>query len=453
MKIIIAGNGKVGSLLIKQLSAANYDITVIDTKKSILETSVENYDVMAICGNCATMSTLDDAGIKNADLLIAVTNADEINLLCCMTAYGMNPHLHTIARIRNPEYSDQIYRMRELFGLSLVVNPERDAAREIEHLLKYPGFLKREGFAKGRIEIVELKVDATSKLCNVTLNDLYGIIKCQILVCAVLRDGKAIMPDGSFTMREGDRIFVTAPSDRLTILLKNLGIITRKVKNVILCGGGRISYYLAQKLEKCGINALLIEKNPQKCEQLAEMLPDTCIINGDASNLSFLEGEGLLDSDAIVNLTGLDELNIIISLYANKCGVSQVITKLGHMENSELIDNLSIGSVVSPKELCSNTIVQYVRAIYNQTGAATAIHTIADGQAEAIEFIVDSKTKHCGEPLKNLRTKQNVLIACISHGLNIEIPNGNSSFKEGDMVIIISNGNDVIYQLNDIFED
>jgi trk system potassium uptake protein TrkA len=453
MKIIIAGDGKVGSTLTRQLSASGYDITLIDSKKNVLENSLERYDVMAVCGNCATMSVLEEAGIQNADLLIAATSADEVNLLCCMTAHGLNPKLHTIARIRNPEYSDQIYKMRDLFGLSMVVNPERQAASEIDHLLKYPGFLKRESFAKGRIEIVELRIDAKSKLCNMALIDMDNTIKCKVLVCAVLRNGKAIMPGGDFILREGDRIFVTAPTDHMTILLKNLGIITKKVRNVMLCGGSRISYYLAQKLEKSDIRVKLIEKDPDKCIQLAEMLPNTCIVQGDASNQFFLDSEGIADCDAVITMTGLDELNIIISLYATQCGASQIITKVGHIENGNLIDKLPIGSVISPKELCCNTIVQYVRAIYNQTGAATSLHTIADGQAEAIEFIVDEATRHCSEPLKKLRLKKSVLIACISHENGIEIPNGNSSFDRGDMVIVISNGSDVIYQLNDIFED
>lgn len=453
MKIIIAGGGKVGSTLTRELSASGYDITVIDSKKKVLEASVERYDVMTVWGNCATISVLEEAGIRSADLLIAATSADEINLLCCMTAHGLNPNLHTIARIRNPEYSGQVYTMRNLFGLSLVVNPERQAAREIEYLLKYPGFLKRESFAKGRIEIVELRIDEKSKLKNVKLIDMDSIIKCKVLVCAVLRDGKAMMPGGTFTLQEGDRIFVTAPADHMTILLKNLGIITRKAKNVILCGGGRIAYYLAQRLEKSGVNVQLIEQDEEKCEQLAEMLPNTAIIQGDASNQFLLDSEGISECDAIVTMTGMDELNIIISLYGAQCGVPQVITKLGHMENNDLINKLALGSVISPKDLCCTRIVQYVRAIYNQEGAATSIHTIADGKAEAIEFIVDEGTRHCGAPLRNLRIKRNVLIACISHGANIEIPSGNSAFNCGDMVIIITNGSEVIYQLNDIFEN
>lgn len=236
MKIIVAGGGKLGGMLTRQLSAEGYDLTLIDANLRQLESSEERFDIMVVQGNCASMEVLEQADVREADLLIAVTGADEINLLCCMTAHGMNRRLHTIARVRNPEYADQIYKMRDMFALSMTVNPENQAAVEIERLLKYPGFLKRDTFAKGRVEIVELRIDANNRLCNVALNDMNNIVKCKILVCAVLRNGTAIAPDGNFVLREGDRIFVTAATKELTMLLKNLGVITHKVKRVILCG-------------------------------------------------------------------------------------------------------------------------------------------------------------------------------------------------------------------------
>ena len=452
MNIIIAGDGKMGSTLTRQLSAEGNDLTLIDSNPKVLEASEERYDVMVVQGNCASMEVLLQAGVKEADLLIAVAGADEVNLLCCMTAHGLNPRLHTIARVRNPEYTDQIYEMREMFALSMAVNPEKQAATEMERLLRYPGFLKRDTFAKGRVEIVELRIDERSKLCNVALNDMNGIVKCKILVCAVLRNGRAVAPDGNFVLREGDRIFVTAPTDTLTILLKNLGIITHKVKRVILCGGGRVSYYLAKQLQKSGIDVQIIERDAERCNHLAAMLPDSCIIHGDASSQFLLESEGIADCDALVTMTGLDELNMIISLYGMSCGVPQVITKLGRMDNTNILGNLSLGSIISPKELCCNTIVRYVRAMKNQTGAALTVHTIADGQAEAMEFLVDDATKHCGEPLKSLKLKKGVLIVCIIRGANQEIPGGDSVFHRGDTVVIVTNGEKSIGQLNDIFE-
>ncbi len=452
MKIIVAGAGKMGAILTRQLSAEGYDLTLVDSSLKILEESQDRYDVMVVQGNCASMETLERAGVKEANILIAMAGADEINLLCCMTAHGMNPDIHTIARIRNPEYAEQIYKMRNMFALSLSVNPEKQAAVEIERLLKYPGFLKRDTFAKGRVEIVELRVDGSSKLCNVALNDMNNIVKCKILVCAVLRNGTAVAPDGNFVLREGDRIFVTAPTNNLAVLLRNLGIVTHKVKRVLICGGGRVSFYLAKQLQKSGMSVQIIERNQERCVQLAANLPFACIIEGDASSEFLLESEGISECDALVTATGLDELNMIISLYGASCGVPQVITKLSRMGNTNILDSLSLGSMISPKELCCNTIVRFVRAMKEQTGAALTVHSIADGQAEAMEFLVDDTTAHCGEPLRHLKLKKNVLVVCITKGSGTEIPNGDSFFEKGDTVIIVTNGDKIIYQLNDIFE-
>ncbi|MCI7807786.1 Trk system potassium transporter TrkA [bacterium] len=451
MNIIIAGDGKVGSMLTRQLSAEGHDVTVIDSNARVLQSSVEHYDVICVQGNCASMDVLLQAGVRDADLLIAATSQDEVNLLCCTTAHALNRKLHTIARIRNPEYTEQIYRMRDIFGLSMVINPENQAATEIERLLKYPGFLRRDTFAKGRTEIVELRVDAGSKLCNVALAELRSIVKCQVLVCAVLRDGSAAAPKGDFVLREGDRIFVTALSQNLTTLLKNLGILTRRVRSVTLCGGGKISYYLAKRLEKSGISARIIEKDFARCQELCALLPGAEIIHGDISEQDLLESEHVSQADALVTLTGLDELNMIVSLYAASRNVPQVITKLGHTGNRSVIDSLSLGSVLCPRELVCSNIVRYVRAMENQTGAAISVHTIADGQAEAMEFLADETTRNCGRPLKEIRLKPNVLLVSISHGAATEIANGDSAFRQGDTVVVVTNGREVIRQLNDIF--
>ncbi len=451
MNIIIAGSGKVGVTLTRQLSSEGHDITLIDTDPRMLEAVVDRYDVMAIHGNCASMDVLRQAGVMDADLLIAATNADEVNLLCCTTAHGMNPKLHTIARIRNPEYTEQIYTMRNIFGLSMVINPEKQAATEIERLLKYPGFLRRDVFARGRTEIVELRIDRNSKLLNVRLADMPGIIKCRVLICAVLRGGSAMVPNsGNFTFLEGDRVFVTAPTKDLTTLLKNLGIITRRVRSAMLCGAGRVSYYLASALLRSGISVTIVERDLERCQELCALLPDATIIQGNAGNTELLESEGIAKFDAVVTLTGSEELNMIISLYANSAGVPQVITKLGHIANRNVIDMLNLGSVVCPKDLVAGNIVRYVRAMQNQTGAAISVHSIADGAVEAMEFLVDENTKNCGVALKNLHPKANVLIASITHGSQTEIPNGDSMFHAGDSVVVVTRGG-TVRQLNDIF--
>lgn len=451
MKILIAGSGKLGETLARQLCAEEHDVTLIDSDQSVLESDLNRFDVMGVNGNCASMEVLRQAGVESADLLIAVTGSDEVNLLSCTTAHHMNARLHTIARIRNPEYADQAYAMRDAFALSMIVNPERQAATEIERLLRYPGFLKRDTFAKGRMEIVELKLEANSRLCNVTLSALNGIVKCRVLVCAVLRDGRAIAPDGNFVLQAGDRIFVTAPTEVLSELLGNLGIVTHRASRVMLVGGGRISYYLAQALEASRVDIQLIEKDPEVCVQMAKLLPRTTVIQGDAADRTVLEGEGVASCDALVTLTGLDELNMVLSLYGNGFGVPQIITKVGRLEDGRVLDSLPLGSVICPRRLCCSTIVRYVRAMRRQTGAAITVHTIADGQVEAIEFPVDANTLHRGEPLKKLKLRENVLLVGIDRGGRTEIPNGDSCFELGDSVVAVSSGSAVLLQLNDIF--
>lgn len=451
MKILIAGDGKVGQTLAAELSEEGYELTIIDTDSRVLNESVERFDVMALEGNCASMETLRRASVESADLLIAATGSDETNLLACMTAHALNPHLHTIARIRNPEYRDQAYLMGGAFGLSLVFNPEKQAAEEVEHLLKFPGFLKRETFAKGRVEIVELRIEKDSPLKNIPLSALNSTVKCKVLVCTVLRNGTAVTPDGNFVLREGDRIFVTAPQDTLALLLKNLGIVTHKVKSVLLAGGGMVSYYLADLLLKSRIEVKIIEEDAARCEKLSALLPHAVIINGDAGAQSLLESEGIDATDALVSLTGLDELNIILSLFGKSRGVPQIITKLGRMDDTRIIDNLPVGSLVCPRKLCCNTILRYVRAMRNQAGAAVTIHAIADGQSEALEFVVDETAFHRDEPLKNIRFCKNILLVGISRGEETLIPDGDSSFTLGDSVVIVATNDTTVLQFNDIF--
>ncbi len=451
MKILIAGCGKVGAILAQALCDEGHDLTLIDKQSRVLSTCVERLDVMAVQGNCATMNVLEDAGVKGADLLIACTGSDEINLLCCMTAHGLNPRLHTIARIRDPEYTEQAYSMRDMFALSMTFNPEREAALEIERLLLYPGFFKRDSFAKGSVEIVELRVDAESKLRNLPLRDLNGAVKCRVLVCAVLRDGEAITPGGSFIIKEGDRLFVTAPSHSLAALLKNLGIVTHKVKDVMIAGGGTVSYYLAQSLLRNRMDVKIIESDEGRCLELASLLPEATVIRGNAGDHDLLESDGIAHCDALVSLTGNDELNMLISIYGNSRKIPQVITKLAHLENSRITHSLPLGSVISPRMLSCNKIVRYVRAMQNQNGAAITIHSIAEGNAEAIEFLVDEHTFHCNEPLKQFKLKKNILLVSITRGETITIPNGDSRFLPGDRVVVVVSGGTSVLQFNDVF--
>ncbi len=451
MNIIIAGEGKVGTALVRDLSAENYALTTIDTNTKVLEDIADKYDVFTVQGNCASMETLRKAGVERADLIIAVTNADEVNLLCCLAAHQLNPNLHTIARIRNPEYTEQIYAMRDYFGLSMSINPERSAASEIERLLSLPGFLDRESFAKGRVEIVEIRVDEKNILDGVPLYKLNTIIKSRVLVCAVVREGNVIMPSGDFVLRPEDRIFVTAATSELVSLLRSIGKIKKKVASVLIAGGGRISFYIAEALSKRGIYVKIIERDYDRALELANKLPSVDIIEGDASAQDLLERECISEFDAVVALTGIDEMNAMIGMYANSIDIPQVVTKISRMSENKLIDNLPIGSIVCPKEICSNAIVRYVRAMKNQVGAAVSVHTIAAGQAEAIEFVVDESTLHRGQMLRDIRTKDDVLIASISHYGKVNIPSGDSTFDIGDTVVVVTKKETVINQINDIF--
>lgn len=453
MKIIVAGDGKVGQMLTRQLSREGHDLTLIDSNPEALEATMEHYDVMSVVGNCASMAVLRNAGVESADLLITATGADETNLLCCMTAHGMNPAIHTIARIRKPEYMESTYTMRRQFALSLVVNPERQAAREIDRLLRYPGFIKREKFANGLVELVGIRIKENSALCNKPLNQMVQITHCQVLVCVVQREGRTIAPTGDFILKAGDTIYVTASASNLLLLMKSLNLDTTPIRTVTICGGGRIAYYLTQLLIREGVRVKIIEQDMERCEVLADVLPEACIVHGDVSLQDTMEREEITSSDALVAMTGLDELNVILSIYARRFDVPMVITKLGRAENLELINQLPVGTIVSPKELSCDTIVRYVRAKKNRIGAAVTVHSIADGLAEAIEFLADENTAHLNEPLKSIELKENVLIASITHGRSIVFPNGDSSFSEGDRIVVVATGDIVIEQLNDIFAE
>ena len=452
MKIIIAGIGKVGDILAKQLTSAGNDVTLIDIKKSVLEERTERYDVITVEGNCASSHTLLSAGVAGADVLIAATGNDEINLLCCVTAKALNGSIHTITRLRSNDYNDQVYNLHEVFDIPLVFNPEKQTALEIERIIRYPGFLKRDTFIKGRVEIVELLIDESSKLCHVALSEISKIVRTAVLICAVLRNGKAITPDGQFVIEAGDRIFVTASADNLSSMLRQLGFVNHRTKQVIIAGGGTLTLYLATLLLRRRIDVKIIEKDPETARSLSEKLPDADIVVGDAGSPNILESEGISKCDALVTLTGMDELNIIVSLYGSSAGVPQIITKLARMDDLDIVEGMKLGTVISPKKLACKNVENYVKALGNQTGGALSLHMIADGQAQAIEFVANKKTLHCKEPLKTVRTKKNVLIACITKHGEPTIPNGESYFEEGDTLIIVTVGDTGIMQLNDIFE-
>lgn len=452
MKIVIVGDGKVGCTLTERLSKEGHDIVVIDNNRQVLRESAEIFDVMAVHGNGASLRVQKAADVQNSDLLIAAASGDELNLLCCIIARKLGCK-HTIARMRNPEYVEQLFFLREELGLSMMINPERASAKEIFRLLQFPTFLKRDSFAKGRAEIVEIVLREGSILSGKRLNELYKIAKVKVLVRAVEREDRVYIPDGSFRLQRGDKLYVTAPTQDLTALIKHLGLEKIKVRNAILVGGSRIAYYLARELEEAGIGVKIIETSEDRCNQLAELLPRAQIVHADGSSQAVLRAEGIEQTDAVVTLTNIDEENLLISMFANYLHVPKVVTKINRTEYTEVIRDKGIDSVISPKLLCANDIVRYVRAMQNTTGSVLALHRIVDERVEALEFLASPSTRHLGETLLQITLKPDILIACINRKGRIIIPKGDDTIEPGDTLIVVTTADRMIVDLNDIFAD
>lgn len=451
MKIVIVGDGKVGFALTERLSKDGHDVVVIDQNPKVLEECQQAADIMVVQGNGASMDVLREAGIESAELLIAATSSDEINILCCMVANKM-ADIHTIARVRSPEYAHQLDFLKEEMGLSMTFNPEQATAREIFHLLRFPSFLKRDRFAKGRVEIVEIKIVKGSVLCGRPLSELYDLVKVKVLVCAVERDNTAYIPSGGFILEEGDNIYVTADSKYLTLLIKNLGLMRERIRQVLIIGGSRSAFYLANRLLSSGVGVKIIEQDPQRCVALSTMLPKAIIIEADGSRQDVLAEEGIEKTDAVVTLTDIDEENLIISLFAVQKGVPKVIAKINRSEYIDTFQNLGVDTFINPKQLSCSDIVRYVRAMENTSGGSVqALHYIVGGRAEALEFVAGPATRNRGIPLAEIRLRPNILIACITHGNKTIIPGGSDSFEEGDTVIVVTTAKQAIYDLNDIF--
>ncbi len=451
MRIVIVGDGKVGSALSEELSSEGHDIVVIDSNRAVLSEALEELDVMVVHGNGAALEVQKAADVGESDLLIAATSGDEINILCCMLARKLGCP-HTIARVRNPDYSEQIFVLKEELGLSMTVNPEWAAANEIFRMLQFPSFLHRDSFAKGRVEIVEMEIREESLLIGKKLLEIYEIAKVKVLVCAVERGEDVAIPDGNFELQQGDLIYVTASSADLAKLIRNMGMDRRKVKNTIIVGGSRIAYYLAGKLIDVGVDVKIIERDEARSFELAGMLPKAVIIQADGTERHILDSEGIARTDAVVTLTNMDEENLIISMYADYKKVPKVVTKMNRVEYYEVFHDKGIDSVVSPKELCTNEIVRYVRAMQNKTGGSViTLHRV--GKMEALEFRANESTHHLGMTLIDIVLKPGILIACINRKNKIIIPKGDDTIEAGDTVIIVTTTEANIADLNDIFDE
>lgn len=453
MKIVIVGDGKVGFTLSKMLSKEGHELVVIDSNVSVLRELQEMLDVAVVTGNGACVEVQRSANVEHSDVLIAATSSDEINLLCCMVARKLGCK-NTIARVRNPAYDSQLRLLKEELGLSLNINPERAAAREIFRLLQFPSFLKRDSFAKGRVELVELKLKHDNLLVNKKLSELGELARLNALICAVDRDGEITIPSGGFTLHEDDKITVAADAAELANLLRQLHVSTQKTQNVMIVGGSRIAEYLAAMLIRAHVHVAIIEEKLARCDELCEALPDALVIHGDGSQQSLLLSEGIRNTDALVTLTGMDEENLIISMFGNYVGVPKTITKINRTEYNAVFADKGIDTIVSPKMLTADEIASYVRAMNNTAGGSVVtLYRIADGQAEAIEFFVKNEAPYLNVPLHRLALKPNILIASIIRARKVIIPKGNDSMQKGDTVVVVASAQQVIYDLKDIFTE
>ncbi len=451
MKIVIVGDGKVGSALAVQLSKEGHDVVVIDSNKSVLLEIQQSLDVSIVHGNGATERVQRMANVNNSDLMIAATSADETNLLCCIVARKLGCK-RTVARVRNPDYYNQLSHLKEDLGLNMMINPESSTANEIFRLLQFPSFLKRDSFAKGRVEIVEVELRENSPLIGAKLYELSQKVKVKVLVCAVERGAQVYIPDGNFQLQTGDKLSFTASSGDLAKLIRNLGLTQKKIRNVMIIGGSRIAFYLAQKLINSGVGVKLIELDHQKCVELAGLLPKATIINADGSDKNVLNSEGLAQTDAVVTLTDIDEENLIISMYANFLGTYKVITKINRTEYNEVLRGKGIDCVVSLKDLCCSDIVRYVRALGNRKGeSALTLHRLVGDKVEALEFRATSQLPQLGKRLSQIRLKPNTLIACLNRRGRTIIPQGSDTIEKDDLVVVVADSDRLINNLADIF--
>ena len=439
MDIVIIGDGKVGHKLAMQLSGEKYNVTLIDKSEKKLRDAVNEMDVSCVVGDGASADIQRQADVPGADLVIACASTDEMNLFCCLLARKLGAK-QTIARVRNPIYYGQIDLLKEDLKLSMAVNPERALAGEISRVLIFPSAAKIETFAKGRVELVEVTYPSHSSIEGLSLSELYKKHQIKMLVCAVQRGGEVYIPDGNFVPQAGDKINIAASHQEIERFLKLTNGMRDKAKNVMICGGGRVAYYLGSQLLELGMQVKIVEMDEKRCMELCDLLPGATIIHGNATDHELLEEEDISKADAFVSLTGMDEENIIMSMYAKTRHVPKVVTKVNDEGLQSMVDQLGMESVVSAKNVTANVITSYVRAMRNSMGSANVetVYKLIGGKIEALEFRIREKTKYTGVPLKDLRLKLNHLVACIVRNRRIIIPGGNDTLEVGDNVIVIS---------------
>ena len=439
MNIIIVGCGKVGSALAEQLASEGHDITVIDTNSDAVERVTEVADVMGTVGNGVVYYVQKEAGIEYADMFIAMTGSDELNLLCCLIA-KKSSSCRTIARVRNPDYLTERGFIKEKLGISMIINPEMEAANEITRLFTIPSAISVDTFARGRIELLETRLPIGSPIAGSPIKSAMGRLAGKILICAIERGRDVIIPTGDTVLNEGDKISFVATHRDSGAFFKKAGIAKNHIKTIIIVGGGKITFYLAKKLSEYGFRVKIIEKNREHCEFLNSILPsDIVIINGDGSDQRLLLEEGIADADGFASITDIDEENIMLSLYVGANFKAKTVTKINKLNFEGIIDRLSLGSVIYPKYITSEMIISYVRALENSTGSGVqTLYNIVGGKVQALEFAVRTESKAVGVPLCDHDLKKNILLCCISRHGKIIIPSGQDTIQVGDSVVVVT---------------
>lgn len=451
MNIIIVGCGKVGQTLAQQLNEEENNITVMDLDASKVNEVVSRYDVSGVVGNGATHLKQQEAGIKNADLLIAVTGSDELNLLCCLIAKKTG-NCHTIARVRNPEYSTEAPYLKEELGLAMVINPEAAAAAEIDRVLRFPSAIKIDTFAKGRVELLKFRLPEGSPLVSCAVKDIVSKFHCDVLVCTVEREDEAYIVHGDFVFEEKDIISIIASPKNANEFFHKIKYKINSVKDAMIVGGGEITYYLCERLHRAGITAKIIEKDKKRCEELCTLWPETVVINGDAVDQELLIEEGIENAGAFVALTNMDEENILLSLFAKTINKGKLVTKINRIDFDDVIKHLDLDSTIYPKNITSDMILRYVRAMKNTIGSnVETMYSVIKGKVEAAEFIIKENSPITDKPLSMLTFKENVLIAAILRGRTVIIPRGYDMIQTGDAVVIVSNIT-ALHDINDILK-
>ena len=452
MRIIIVGAGTVGTVICTQLATEGHDITLIDQNLAVLSDLSNKFDIIGIEGNGASVSTLRKAGADKAELLIAVTNQDELNILCCASAKKLGTK-HTVARVRNPEYTELMQMLRKDLNLSLTINPELAVAKEISRMLRFPFATKIDTCYHGRVELAEFVIGEGSALCGTPLAQLHTKIGLHFLFCGVVRNGEAYIPKGDFVLQPGDKVCLTAHDDVMMQFFKAIGAYKHPVKDVLIVGGGRMTYYLLTFLQKSKIRATVIEPDKKRCREIAEHF-DCTVICEDGTKQSVLLEEGVAKTDAFIALSSEDEENAIVSLYAKTLNSNKIITLISAMQYVDLFKNVGLDSIVSPKYSTTNEILKYVRSLeLTKDIQLESLHQLMDDRFEALEIVLTEPVEGVtGVPLKQLKLKNDILIATIVHKDKIVIPSGNDTIECGDTVILITKGNHQIDNVKDILK-